>query len=172
VVFEPLNRYFSEMAEAILEEGGTVVSYMGDGIAAVFGAPVEFSDHADRAIAAARKMLGERIDRFNRSMAEEGVHFAMGVGIHSGPVMSGMIGSERRFDYAVIGDTVNTASRLEGMTKGTPDQLFVSESTKLRVVDAELMERLLPVGELEVRGRAGTISVWTLPEADQGPAPP
>ena len=168
-VFETLNQYLTEMADAILEEGGTIVSFMGDGIIAVFGAPIESSDHADRAIAAARKMLGGRIEAFNRHMEAQGAEpFDMGIGIHSGPVMSGMVGSERRFDYTVIGDTANTAARLEGMTKGTPHQLFVSESTKVRVVDSETMAQLVNVGELEVRGRAGTITVWTLPETDKG----
>ncbi len=167
-VFEVLNRYLTEMAEAILEEGGTIASFIGDGIMAVFGAPVESSDHADRAIIAAEKMLSERLRTANQWMLGQGLDpLQMGIGIHSGPVMSGMIGSERRFDYTAIGDTPNTAARLEGRTKGTPHQLFVSDSTKVRIVDSELMMRLETVGELRIRGRAGTIKAWTLPETDK-----
>jgi adenylate cyclase len=86
----------------------------------------------------------------------------MGIGLNSGSVMSGNVGSARRLEYTAIGDTTNTASRLEGMTKGTDHQLFVADSTRalLGVVPADLAE----VGDLPVRGRNATIKVWTLPE--------
>ena len=114
------------MSDAILDHGGTLVAYMGDGIMAVFGAPVAAGDHPDRALAAARAML-ERLDEFNAWMREGGLGdgFKMGIGLHSGPVMSGNVGSARRLEYAAIGDTTNTAARLEAMTKGTPYQLYV-----------------------------------------------
>ena len=120
------------MSDAILDNGGTLVAYMGDGIMAVFGAPLEQADHADRALAAAREMAGERLARFNAWLAEEGHGdgFAMGIGLNTGDVMSGNVGSERRLEYTAIGDTTNTAARLEGMTKGTPHQVFLSESTR------------------------------------------
>src|SRR3712207_4677246 len=119
------------MSEAILNHGGTLVAYMGDGIMAVFGAPVEQPDHADRALAASRDML-ERLKDFNAWLRDEGLAdgFKMGIGLNSGPVMSGNVGSERRLEYTAIGDTTNTAARLEGMTKGTPHMLFIAESTK------------------------------------------
>ena len=121
-----LNRYLTAMSDAILDHGGTLVAYMGDGIMAVFGAPVASTDHADRALAAARAML-QRLEEFNAWIRERGHGdgFKMGIGLHSGPVMSGNVGSARRLEYAAIGDTTNTAARLEGMTKGTPYQLFV-----------------------------------------------
>src|SRR5206468_3205135 len=95
--------------------------YMGDGIMAVFGAPLEMADHADRALAAARAKLVE-LEKFNEWMhAEYGFDksFRMGIGLNSGNVMSGNVGSEARMAYTTIGDTTNTAARLEGMTKGT-----------------------------------------------------
>ena len=161
-VIEVLNHYLEEMSDAIMDQGGTLVAYMGDGIMAVFGAPIEQEDHADRALAAAREMLRVRLPRFNEWLAGEGLGegFAMGIGINSGTVMSGQVGSERRIEYTAIGDTTNTAARLEGMTKGSGHQLFVADSTKVALRDGAV--ELQIVGEREVRGRTHTITVWTL----------
>jgi adenylate cyclase len=161
-VIEVLNRYLEEMSDAIMDNGGTLVSYMGDGIMAVFGAPIEQEDHADRALAAAREMLRVRLPRFNEWIAAEGLGdgFAMGIGINSGTVMSGQVGSERRIEYTAIGDTTNTAARLEGMTKGSGHEVFVAHSTKV-AMRGDVVE-LQIVGEQEVRGRTHTITVWTL----------
>jgi adenylate cyclase len=168
-VIEVLNRYLGEMSDAIMDHGGTLVAYMGDGIMALFGAPLDQPDHADRAVAAAREMLEVRLPRFNEWMEGAGMGrgFDMGVGLNTGMVMTGQVGSERRVEYTAIGDTTNTASRLEGMTKGTGHQTFIADSTRqaLRreVPDLEL------VGEFEVRGRTQPITVWTLPTR-RGPA--
>ena len=134
-VIDVVNCYLNEMTEAILDAGGTLVSYMGDGIMAVFGAPLEQPDHADRALVAAREMIGTRLDRFNSWLAEQGHDhkFVMGVGINSGLVMAGNIGSEQRVEYTALGDTTNTASRLEGMTKGSGHMLFIADTTKERM---------------------------------------
>jgi adenylate cyclase len=163
VVIAVLNRYLGEMSDAIMDHGGTLVAYMGDGIMAVFGAPIEQNDHADRALAAAREMLEVRLPRFNRWLRGEGLgeDFEMGVGIHSGAVMSGQVGSERRIEYTAIGDTTNTAARLEDMTKGSGHQLFVSDTTRQALRDGG--DELELVGEREVRGRSQAIVVWTLP---------
>jgi adenylate cyclase len=160
-VIDVLNHYLSEMSDAIMDHGGTLVAYMGDGIMAVFGAPIEQDDHADRAVAAAREMIGTRLDRFNDWVEAQGLgaRFQMGVGINSGSVMSGQVGSERRIEYTAVGDTTNTAARLEGMTKGTPHQVFVADSTR------DLMaagDGLAFVDEFPVRGRSAGIKVWTL----------
>jgi adenylate cyclase len=162
-VIEVLNRYLGEMSDAIMDEGGTLVAYMGDGIMAVFGAPIEQEDHADRALTAAREMLRVRLPRFNEWLAGEGLGdgFAMGIGINSGTVMSGQVGSERRIEYTAIGDTTNTAARLEGMTKGSGHQVFVADSTKA-AMRGDAVE-LQIVGEHEVRGRTHKITVWTIP---------
>ena len=162
-VVEVLNVYLGEMTDAIMDHGGTLVSYIGDGIMAVFGAPLEQDDHADRAIAAAQEMLEVRLPSFCRWMQESGhgEGFQMGIGLNSGDVMSGQVGSERRREYTTIGDTTNTASRLEGMTKGTPHSVFISDSTKEARVRPE--PELVNVGELEVRGREMPLQVWSLP---------
>jgi len=161
-VIEVVNHYLSEMSEAILGAGGTLIAYMGDGIMAVFGAPLEQPDHADRALAAAREMIGVRLDRFNAWLAEQGHdhRFAMGVGLNSGPVMAGNIGSEQRVEYTALGDTTNTASRLEGMTKGSGHMLFVAETTRERL--HAVPDDLELVGELEIRGRVAAVPVWTV----------
>ncbi|HET7443879.1 MAG TPA: adenylate/guanylate cyclase domain-containing protein [Solirubrobacterales bacterium] len=164
-VIDVLNRYLEEMSDAIMDHGGTLVAYMGDGIMAVFGAPIPQEDHADRALAAAREMVEVRLPRFNRWMEAEGMgeSFGMGIGLNSGPVMSGQVGSKRRIEYTAIGDTTNTAARLEGMTKGSGHQLFVADST-VKALRTEA-NGLRLVGELEVRGRTHKIVVWTLPGA-------
>jgi len=143
------------------------VDYMGDGIMAVFGAPIEMPDHADRALAAARAKLRE-LEKFNQWMrAEYGFDksFRMGIGLNSGEVMSGNVGSEKRLAYTAIGDTTNTAARLEGMTKGTDYMLFMAESTKdaLQTPPGDLVF----VGEHEIRGRAEKLSIWSVEESQK-----
>ena len=164
-VVEVVNTYLSEMTGAILANGGTLVSFMGDGIMALFGAPIEQPDHADRAVRAAREMVGERLPVFNRWLADAGIpnDFRMGVGLNSGLVMSGNVGSVERLEYTALGDTTNTAARLEGMTKGTEHQVFLAESTCERL--GERPPDVTFVGELPVRGREQTLRVWALAAA-------
>jgi adenylate cyclase len=166
-----LNRYLSAMTEAILAHGGTLVSYIGDGIMAVFGAPLEQADHADRALAAACEMLDKQLPGFNEWMRSEGLGdgFRMGIGLNSGTVMAGNVGSEERLAYTTIGDVTNTASRIEGMTKGTPHMLFVAEST-VSMLTREAPE-LVFVDEFDVRGRTGRIRIWSLAGRDAPAAP-
>jgi adenylate cyclase len=137
---------------------------MGDGIMAVFGAPLEYEDHADRALAAAQEML-ERLSDFNVWLsAEHGFPaLRMGIGLNSGPVMSGNVGSEQRLEYTALGDTTNTAARLEGMTKGTPHQLYMADSTRAMLLNQPT--DLLYVDEFEVRGREAKVKIWSTPWA-------
>ena len=167
-VIDVLNRYLTSMTDVILKHGGTLVTFMGDGIMAVFGAPIPTDDHADRALAAAREMAGPALDQFNDWLrsAGHGDGFRIGIGLNSGAVMAGNVGSERRLEYTVIGDTTNTASRIEGMTKGTPHTIYVSESTRLMLVGPH--PELEHVDELEIRGRRAKVVIWTI-SAD-GPA--
>jgi adenylate cyclase len=157
-VIELLNDYFGEMIDAVFEHSGTLVSYRGDGLMAVFGAPIALEDHADRALAAAREMIEVRLPRFNERVDGEG--FRMGIGLNSGSFMSGNVGSARRLEYTVHGDTVNTAARVEEMTKRVGRPILFADSTcqalANRPDDADFL------GEFEVRGRHSAISVWTL----------
>jgi adenylate cyclase len=163
-VIEVLNHYLSEMSDAILDNGGTLVAYMGDGIFAVFGAPLEQPDHADRALRTAREMLETRLPRFNEWIRSQGLGdgFRMGIGLNSGNVMSGHVGSERRVEYAAVGDTTNTASRIEGLTKGTPHQLLLSDSTRESLVTPA--DDLVFVDEVDIRGRVAKMKLWGLDE--------
>jgi adenylate cyclase len=167
LVIEILNRYLTEMSDAILDNGGTLVCYMGDGIMAAFGAPLDQADHADRAVEASVAML-ERMRGFNRWMRDQGHGngFKMGIGLNTGIVMSGNVGSERRLEYTTIGDVVNTAARIEGMTKGTPHQLFLSESTMLAMQSGR---EVVPAGDFEVRGREHKITLYTVAGTDAEP---
>ncbi|MEA2218639.1 MAG: adenylate cyclase [Solirubrobacteraceae bacterium] len=162
-VITVLNRYLTAMVDnAIDRHGGTLVDYMGDGIMAVFGAPLESDDHADRALAAARDKLRE-LELFNEWLhTEMGVEksFRMGIGLNTGPVTSGNVGSLKRMAYTTIGDTTNTAARLEGMTKGTPYMLFMNDSTRA-ALSAE-PEDLVFVDEFEIRGREQGVKVWSV----------
>ena len=162
LVIEALNRYFDETSDAILEHGGTLVAYRGDGFLAVFGAPIEIDDHADRALATARDMLEVRLPRFNEWLRENGPgeDVRMGIGLNSGRFMSGNVGSFRRLEYTVHGDVVNTASRIEGMTKTVGGPILLAESTRHALVLPP--DDLQHVGEFEVRGRDSTISLWTV----------
>jgi adenylate cyclase len=157
-----LNRYLGIMSDVVLAHGGTLVTYTGDGMMAVFGAPLPQEDHADRALAAAREMLEVRLPAFNDWLHGEGhdYSFKMGVGLNSGDFMSGNVGSQQRLEYTAIGDTINTCSRIEGLTKGTPYALFIAGSTKDTL--REPPDDLLYYDEMPIRGRAHTIPIWTL----------
>jgi adenylate cyclase len=164
-VIECLNVYLSEMTEAIHHHGGTLVSYEGDGIMAVFGAPIEQADHADRAVAASREMLTERLPKFNAFLRERELSdgFKMGIGLNTGMVVSGNVGSERRLEYTAIGDTTNTASRLQGMTKGQSHLLFFADTTRERLQHEP--EDIVFIDEFEVRGRQQPVKIWSIEAA-------
>jgi adenylate cyclase len=169
-VIEILNHYLSEMSDAILDNGGTLVAYMGDGIMAVFGAPLAQDDHADRALAAAREMLGVRLPRFNDWLRSEQLSegFRMGIGLNSGSVMSGHVGSERRVEYTAVGDTTNSAARIEAMTKGTPHQLLLADATREALKTQP--DDFVFVTETEIRGRVGRVKLWSLKDDVDAPA--
>jgi adenylate cyclase len=164
-VIECLNVYLSEMTDAILAHGGTLVSYEGDGIMAVFGAPIEQVDHADRAVSASREMLTERLPKFNAFLRDQDLSdgFKMGIGLNTGMVVSGNVGSERRLEYTAIGDTTNTASRLQGMTKGQSHLLFFADTTRERLQNE--LEDLVFIDEFEVRGRQQAVKIWSIAAA-------
>jgi adenylate cyclase len=164
-VIECLNGYLEEMTDAILAHGGTLVSYEGDGIMAVFGAPIEQSDHADRALAASREMLTERLPKWNRWLRESELSdgFKMGIGLNTGMVVSGNVGSERRLEYTAIGDTTNTASRLQGMTKGQSHLLFFADTTRERLEHDP--DDLVFIDEFEIRGRQQAVKIWSVEAA-------
>jgi adenylate cyclase len=161
-VIEVLDRWFNEMGDAVLDHGGTLVSFQGDGIMSVFGAPIHAPDHAARALAAAREMLEVRLPRFNAWLQEQGLidePKRMGIGINTGTIMSGSVGSDRRLEYAAVGDATNTASRLQSLSKQSDHQLFVAQSTRDALGDAD---GLVLLGPVDLPGRREPCTVWTL----------
>jgi adenylate cyclase len=165
-----MNRYFDEMSAPVLSHGGTLLRYSGDGILAIFGAPIEQPDHADRALEAVREMAGPRLSRLNEwTGAQELGEFAIGIGVNSGVVMCGHVGSEWRVEYTAIGDTVNTASRLEAMTKDVGVPVLVSDTT--RAMLRRDAPDLVYVDAREVRGKQAKANLWTLDGHPRGKAP-
>ena len=131
-VIKLLNRYFEEMTAAIHGSGGTIDKFMGDGIMAFFNAPKPLENPCKQAFAAARDML-ERLTALNRVLAAEGIEPIMiGIGLHVGDAIVGHVGSKTRHEYTAIGDVVNVASRLEGLTKDVGYPLVCTR----QVVDA------------------------------------
>jgi adenylate cyclase len=150
-IIELLNGYFSQMTEVIHKHGGVVDKFIGDGIMAFFGAPQSLEHPERKSLEAAQEML-IRLHSYNQSLSDRGLEpIAIGVGIHAGEVILGYIGSEARNEYTAIGDTVNAASRLEGMTKelGYPIVFssFVADGVKGAAGPVDL-------GECAVRGHA------------------
>jgi adenylate cyclase len=113
-------------------------------------------------LAAARELLHSRLPGFNRWLKENGLGdgFRMGIGLSSGPIMSGTVGSERRLEYTTVGDTTNTAARLEAMTKNTPYPIFIADSTRRSL--RQPPEDLVFADELDVRGKRSKVRLWTL----------
>ncbi|MBI4795223.1 MAG: adenylate/guanylate cyclase domain-containing protein [Deltaproteobacteria bacterium] len=132
-VVEMLNTYFSRACEPILEQGGMVDKFVGDAVMAVFGAPAPQPDHARRAVAAALAMM-EKAREFQAWMEQRFPdrgfnNFRIGIGLHTGEAVIGNIGTPKRFEFTAIGDTVNTASRLEGLTKELGWSIVASDRT-------------------------------------------
>jgi adenylate cyclase len=157
-----LNEYFTEMVDIVMDHGGVVDKYIGDAIMVVFGAPVPKEDDAIRAVQAAVKMR-EALARLNQRLEARGVSpIRTGVGIHSGDVVAGNIGSERRMEYTVIGDAVNLASRLESATKDLGADLVISEATHALVAHHVATELL---GSISVKGREQPVAVYAVTDA-------
>lgn len=158
-IVEVLNRYFTVVNKAIVEEGGLVNKFVGDAVLAIFGVPVKQSDHGDAALKAGVKILRYR-DELNREFKKEGLpQIQCGIGIHTGHLISGNIGSEDRMEYTVIGDTVNVASRLEGICKEKNEEIILSQNTINTLIGNYPLRAM---GEVTLKGRKQSISVFTV----------
>jgi len=154
-----MNQYFSEMAEAIKRNNGLILQYVGDEIEAVFGAPVPYDDHPDMAANAALDMK-KRLIHLNERLKTQGVApFRHGIGIHTGAVLAGIIGSKERSSYALVGDTVNLASRIQGLTKEFACDIMLSQTTHDLVAGTYNMEQLRAV---KVKGKSEETMVYKL----------
>jgi adenylate cyclase len=156
-VVESLNAYFALMVEIIVRRKGIVDKYIGDAIMAFFGAPVRYRDEALQAVLSAFEML-QALQGFNESQARhKRPAFKIGIGINYGVVTVGNIGSERKMDYTVIGDMVNVASRLEGLTKVYKEELIVSESV-MKYLEGRFPCRL--IDRVVVKGKTSGIGIY------------
>jgi adenylate cyclase len=154
-VVDFLNALHTALTQSVLNEAGTIDKYIGDGLMAFWNAPLDVADHASRACRAALDMLSH-IPALDRALAAEAeargrpyVELRIGIGINSGPVLVGNLGSEQRFDYSIVGDPVNVAARLEALTKRLGIPIVVSEATAHVATGFSFVE----LGEAELRGR-------------------
>jgi adenylate cyclase len=156
-VVEFLNAAFASMIEAVDRHSGFINKFLGDGFMAVFGAPLQDPDAARHAVAAARQIL---VDIDARVAADKAWPLQVGIGLHIGPCVVGNVGSPRRKEFTVIGDTVNLASRLEQLTKQFGKRLIVSAAIMAAI--GENAGTSTPLGEVAVKGYADPVPVWGL----------
>jgi adenylate cyclase len=152
-----INRYFEEMEKAIRAHGGLIVQFIGDEIEAVFGAPIPLSDHATQALLAALGM-NAGLKSVNRVLAEEGNSpLRHGIGIHTGKVVAANIGSPSRLSYALVGDTVNVAARLQDVNKQHRTSIIVSAETWQRLSQTLTLRRL---PETTIKGKTRSMQIY------------
>jgi adenylate cyclase len=156
-VVDLLNEYLSLMTEIIFRHGSTVDKFEGDAILVFFGAPQRHDDDPARAVRTALEMRDRLSELEERWMEQTQDPLRIGIAINSGEVMVGNIGSQRRMDYTIIGDTVNLASRLQDLTKEFGASILISGNTHLRV---QHMCRVRPLGAVEVRGRQQSVDIY------------
>ena len=158
-VVRDLNAYFTEMDRAIREHRGLVLQFIGDEIEAAFGAPVAYPTHAEMAVRAALEMR-RRLAAWNDERARAGqVPLRHGIGIHTGSVLAGNIGSSERHSYALVGDPVNLASRIQNLNKELGSDILVSGDTRRRL-DGRF--ELLPLPAVRVKGKSLEVEVYRL----------
>jgi adenylate cyclase len=162
-----LNEYFSRMVDIVFRHQGTVDKFVGDMVMALFGAPVDDPAHAEHAVAAAVEMVGE-LEELNRKWAAEGrARFDIGIGINSGEMIAGNIGSSSIMSYTVIGDGVNLASRLESLNKEYATRIIISEATRGRLAGAYDLRSL---GDVVVKGRTQPVAIFEVKTPAPRPA--
>ena len=158
-VVESINDYFDEMTTAIIENGGVVLQYVGDEIEAVFGAPNDDPHHADKSVQAALSMRA-RLDALNyrRSMVGD-EPLRHGIGIHTGVALAGIIGSKHKISYAMVGDTVNVASRIQDLNKDMGSDILISEST---LKNLKIAHTFSEPHEVSLKGKEKSLNVYRL----------
>jgi len=158
-IIEMLNDYYALMFDAITSNGGSVNQMIGDGLMAVFGAPVHYDDHCVRAVNAALEML-ELVDGFNQNQAaQEKPQIKIGVGIASGQMIAGFTGTQHRATYTCVGDTVNLAARLETHTKVVGGPILIEGVTRAALDDTFMTESHGPV---QLKGKTTEVEVFSV----------
>jgi adenylate cyclase len=153
-----LNEYFSSMVDLVFKHGGTLDKFVGDMVMALYGAPLDDPDHADHAVQTALAMIAE-LGRLNARWKEEGRFSGLdiGIGINTGPMIAGNIGSEAIMSYTVIGDAVNLGSRLESLNKQFGTRIIISDATRQRLKgDYEFR----PLGDVVVKGKTHPVAIF------------
>jgi adenylate cyclase len=152
-----LNEYFTRMVEVVFRNGGTVDKFVGDMVMALFGAPVDDVDHADDAVTTAVEMVRE-LGELNRRWASEGrVQLDIGIGVNSGDMIAGNIGSSAIMSYTVIGDNVNLGARLESLNKDYKTRIIISEATRGRLGKSYELRSL---GGVVVKGKTRPVEIF------------
>jgi len=161
-VIEQLNEYFAAMVEVVFVHRGTVDKFVGDMIMALFGAPLEDPDHADNAVRCALAMQG-RLAELNAVWRQQGrPELASGIGINSGEMVAGNLGSEKIQSYTVIGDNVNLGARIESLCKEYSAEILISEFTESRLSSDYAAREL---GEVTVKGKTQPVGIFQIPGA-------
>ena len=163
---EELNAYHRTMLREIERHGGMLDKFIGDGALVVFGLPLSGAentkdDGAEAAVRCAKAMLGALVAHNAERAALDRPPLAMGIGVHTGAVVSGNLGAGGRIEFTVIGDAVNTASRIEGLTKEIGAPLLVSADTRARL-DPKSFPELLEIGPMAIRGKTDKLSLFAL----------
>jgi adenylate cyclase len=154
-----MNRYMTAMTAKIIENNGTLDKYIGDAQMAFWNAPVDEPNHAKMAVKTALQMM-DSLDEFNREIEQEGIPaFGMGLGINTGTVVVGNMGSSQRFDYTCLGDSVNLASRLEGQSKPYGVKIILGPLTAEQVKDEYSVVELDCIA---VKGKKEGVKIYTL----------
>jgi adenylate cyclase len=164
-----LNEYFEHMVDAIMRHGGTLDKFLGDGLMALFGAPLDDPYQEEHAIRAALEMQACLAKLSEKRQREGRLPISVGIGINSGPAIVGNIGASERMDYTAIGDTVNLASRLETATRALDASILISEYTYTAVRGKFVMRRIGPV---TVKGRTDQVIVYAVEGESVGSSVP
>ena len=156
-IVQTLNEYFTRMVDIVFKHKGTLDKFVGDMVMALFGAPLDDEDHAEHAVDAALEMIDE-LGKLNEGWIAQGrPPLDIGIGINTGPMIAGNIGSEAIMSYTVIGDAVNLGSRLESLNKQYSTRIIISDATRSALPDRYILK---PLGEVVVKGKTRPVAIF------------